>query len=840
MQYPKLLITFLILLVGFTSNSQNIQSPQGFLPTSYGERFTPHHLLVDYFEYVAANNPQTILQEYGRTNERRPLLWAITSSPENMKNLETIRTDNLKRAGLLDGQPSGNKPVAIIWLSYGVHGNEAGASESSMSVIYALANPDEKMKGLLENAVVIVDPSINPDGYSRYTHWNWNATNKIIDPDPQAREHNEPWPGGRVNHYLFDLNRDWAWQTQVETQQRLEIYQQWMPHIHVDYHEMGHNSPYYFAPAAQPYHDYITDWQGDFQKEIGKNHANYFDKKGWLYYTREIFDLFYPSYGDTYPIFNGAIGMTHEQAGHSMAGCAIDLEHGDTLVLQDRINHHFTTSISNIEIGAKNAERLTQQFADYFKNSAKNPPGDYKTFVIPSSNNADKIARLCRFLDKHKIRYGTVDKASGKLQGYHYAKGQTQSFSIGANDLVISAYQPKAVLTQVLFEPNPFLVDSLTYDITAWSLPHAYGLDAYALKQQIKINKTFTPTPFRATRYPANAYAYLANWQSLDDTRFLGSLLQHKIKVRFSDKSFTMDGKSYAPGTLVMTRADNRKNEQFDKIVQQLAQQHQRNLTAAQSGFATNGHDIGSGHMRYIEMPKVAIYQDDKVSVYSFGQVWYAFEQNYEYPITVINSMSDHALSKYNVLIIPEGNPKVDAEVLKTWVSAGGRLIAIGSAVKTLHDKKGFNLVQYADDTEKSSAKRAEEKRALANRRDHYGQQERDAISDYMPGAIFKMKLDTTHPLAFGMSDHYFSLKTSSRAYPLLKDTWNVAYVDKKPLILGFVGANAKAKMKETAGFAVQSMGSGSVIYMIDNPLFRGFWEQGKFLFGNAIFLAGQ
>ena len=819
--------------------SQNLQSPEDFLPTSYGKYFTPHHLLVDYFEYVAANTPNMKLQQYGRTNEQRPLLWAIISSPENMQNLETIRTDNLKKAGLLPGKPSSDNPTAIVWLSYGVHGNEAGASESSLSVLYALARPDSKMKEYLKNTIVIIDPCINPDGYSRYTHWNWSTKNKNPDPSPDAREHNEPWPGGRVNHYLFDLNRDWAWQTQVESQQRLEIYQQWMPHVHVDYHEMGHNSPYYFAPAAQPYHRYITDWQGDFQLEIGKNHAGHFDSQGWLYYTREIFDLFYPSYGDTYPIFNGAIGMTHEQAGHGRSGCAIQMSNGDTLTIRDRIDHHYTTSISNIEISSKRATQLVNEFSDYFKRSSENPPGQYKTFILPAANNADRIARLCRFLDKHQIQYGAAGKSGASVKAYHYADGQEKSIKVGAKDILISAYQPKAILTQVLFEPQPFLVDSLTYDITAWALPHAYGLDCYASTQKMSVNLGNKPASNYQASNPSKApYAYLGTWQSLDDTRFLGSLLQKNIKVRYSTYPFELDGKSYAAGTLVISRADNRKNPHFDQTVSSLAQKHQRNLSIVSTGLSSSGYDLGSDKMQLIEKPKIAVLQNDKVSSYNFGQIWYSFEEVLDYPLTVINSLRQ--LDKYNLLILPEGYYSVKMDALKEWISGGGRVIAIGSALRTFRDKEGFNLVSYATDGDKSAAKKAREKKIMEDRRNHYGERERAYIADYIPGAIIKLKMDTTHPLAFGMSDYYFSLKTNSSNYPLLKNSWNVGYTSADPLTLGFIGSNVRKKIGNTSVFAVQQMGGGSVIYMVDNPLFRGFWRQGHFLFGNAVFFAGQ
>ena len=291
---------FVILLVGLSlqtlSFAQKIQSPNAFLGYDIGTEFSRHHQVVDYFKAVANALPNQVkLEQYGKTNERRPLYLAYVSSKANIKNLETIRENNLKNTSLLEGSPTATD-VAIVWLSYNVHGNEASSTEAAMLTLYKLLT---ERKDLLENTVVIIDPCINPDGRDRYVNWYNETASQPYDIDRQASEHNEPWPGGRPNHYLFDLNRDWAWATQVETQTRLIAYNKWMPHIHVDFHEQGINEPYYFAPAAEPFHEIISDWQRDFQTEIGKNHAKYFDAEGWLFFTRESFDLLYPSYGDT-------------------------------------------------------------------------------------------------------------------------------------------------------------------------------------------------------------------------------------------------------------------------------------------------------------------------------------------------------------------------------------------------------------------------------------------------------------------------------------------------------------------------------------------------------------
>jgi hypothetical protein len=444
-----------------TSLIGQLKSPAEFLPHPFQKEFTPHHLLVDYFEYVAAQSASIILEDIGTTYEHRRQFLAIISTPENLANLENIRLNNLKITGMEQGGDDLALSKAIVWLGYSVHGNEAGGSEASMQVVYDLVTGKNGADTWLENTIVILEPSANPDGYSRYTNWNSQVSSLPYNASSDAWEHDEPWPGGRTNHYLFDLNRDWAWQTQVESRNRVAAYRRWMPHVVADLHEMSYSSPYYFAPAAQPYHEFITEWQRNFQVAIGKNHAKYFDQEGWAYFTKEYFDLFYPSYGDTYPVFSGAIGMTYEQGGHGFAGRAISLPNDDTLWLSDRIAHHVTTSMSTIEVTSKNSQDVISQFEQYFKRSLTNPPGSYKTYVVKGSKNPARLTALKALLDLQGIIYGSAAPAQFN-NAFDYVSGKFGTASIEDGDLVISAYQPQAVLTKVLIDPESKLVDSET------------------------------------------------------------------------------------------------------------------------------------------------------------------------------------------------------------------------------------------------------------------------------------------------------------------------------------------------------------------------------------------
>ena len=809
-----------------------VQSPSDFLPHNLGDQFTPHHLLVEYMQHVADKSPLVELTEYGRTNKDRPLLLAYIGSTENLARLDDIRRNNLRRTGVLPGDtdPALND-ILVIWLSFGVHGNEAAGPESAMNALYELLNHPDRDEWL-ERTVICYDPTINPDGYDRYTHWYRNVSNIVPNVDPDAREHREPWPGGRVNHYLFDLNRDWAWQTQVESRQRMNRYNEWLPQVHVDVHEQGYNSPYYFAPAAPPYHEYITDWQAEFQVTIGQNHAHYFDQNGWLFFTKERFDLLYPSYGDTYPTYNGAIGMTYEQGGIG-AGRAILLENGDTLTLHDRIAHHTTTVLSTIEISAQNADRLIEEFTDYWQSSQQEPPGAFTTFVISGDNPKGRLRSFCNLLDRNGIRYGRAGK-SANMQAYNYQTGKTERIAVAENDLVISAYQPKAVLTQILLEPETYVEDSITYDITAWSLPYAYGLQAYASSERLlpAEDMAFTaPAPAVAQE----AYAYLLPWDDLSDARFLAQALRQGFKVRYATQAFRVDDVDYAPGTLVITRADNRKREAFDDPLQDLARAHEQPLVATQTGFMQAGPDFGSGAYQLIEQPRVLLLGDEGVRTNSFGQAWYYFEQDINLPITIraATDLDRIHLSAFNTLIMVDGRYRMDEGTrnkLNTWLSEGGHLIAVGSANGSLAGQEGFSLQRAAN------GNNGDDEPAYPA----YDEQERRYISNLIPGAIFKVTMDGSHPLAYGIGDTYFSLKTSGTAYAKMERGWNVGYLPEELMVAGFAGKNARAAQRNSTVFGVQRKGRGAVTYLVDNPLYRSFWENGKFLFSNAVFFVGN
>ncbi len=798
-----------------------LKSPSEFLGYEIGTQFSRHADVVDYFEHVSANSKMVAYFDYGKTNERRRLTYAVISSEENLTNLGKIQTDNLKNIGVLEGSSTPEK--AIVWLSYNVHGNEASSSEAAMNTVYKLIT---EHPGYLKNVVVIMDPGVNPDGRDRYVNWYNQVKASPYNTAQEATEHNEPWPGGRPNHYLFDLNRDWMWASQVETQQRLKIYNQWIPQIHVDFHEQYINNPYYFAPAAEPFHEIITPWQREFQNKVGKNNAKYFDENGWLYFTRESFDLLYPSYGDTYPLFMGAIGMTYEQAGHGMAGLGIMNDEDVELTLVDRMTHHTTTGLSTIEVASQNAKSLNSEFKKFFKNDNLR----YKSFVL--KGNPDNIEALTTLLDRHEIKYGYAN--AGSVSGFNYTENKKGSID-AKGALVVSTNQPKGKMVQVLFEPNAALSTPLTYDITAWSLPYAYGLEGIASITLVQSNLSLPSNKVSNVLSP-NAAGYIAKWNSLQDAEFLSALLKSNIKVRFSENELGFGGNNFGRGSLIITKSDNKSNSDFDKTVTQIANKMGRKLYASPTSFADKLTDFGSQYVHLVKKKKVAMLQGKGTSSLNYGALWHFFETQLKYPITSINTDDFGSVkwSNYDVLILPDGNYKsiLDEDAFKKledWIDNGGNVIAIANAVRVFEGKEGFDL-------KKNISEEDEKKKDTVGNMIPYAQRELEGTKDMITGSIYKVKLDNTHPLAFGYGDTYYSLKLGSDSYKLLNDGFNVCYISEPESVSGFSGEKAKLALQNSIVFAQAKKGKGSVVYMIDDVSFRSFWQNGKLFLANAVF----
>jgi hypothetical protein len=599
----------------------------------------------------------------------------------------------------------------------------------------------------------------------------------------------------------------------------------------VDFHEQGYNEPYYFAPAAEPLHVLLTPWQKDFQDQIGKNHAKYFDQNNWLFFTKERFDLLYPSYGDTYPMYNGAIGMTYEQGGIS-AGLGVQDKNNDTVTLVGRALHHFTTGMSTVEISAMNHQKLITEFKKYYQNSRAGNHGIYQTYLMTSSS-AHKIKAIADVLKKNNIQFGTYTGGNG-LKAFDYHTKSEGNYTNEGYTIAVAAAQVHGVLASVLLDPITQVNDSNTYDITAWSLPYAFGVHGFATKEKLAHSNSFNLPTYTIA---STNYGYLIPYNSFSTAKVLAQLLSKHIKVRYAEKAFTTAGRNFEKGTLMVLKTSNSANWAAD--TKAICEAAGVEAVAVSTGYSEKGADFGSPLDKMINhAPKVALLTGEGVSALAAGEVWNYFEQQLNYPITQLtySMMGRIDLNKYDVVIVPEGqyrdlNSKPMADKFQAFVKKGGVLIALESAAQQFASNADWGIKMKELPTPS---------KPTVNDLAKYGERVQDQLMYSNPGAIYKVHLDDTHPIGFGTNGIYYDLKQDMTLYEPSSDLWNVGAIKKDSYVTGFVGVKAKSAIQEGVVIGVKEMGAGKFVFMADDPIFRNFWEAGKLILANAVFLNGK
>ncbi len=829
-----------VLMIPFLQ-AQTIKSPDEFLGYELGTQFTYHHKAVEYFKYIASVSRMAEYREYGSTYEGRPLGVCFVSTEENLAKLEAYRKNNLIKTGLIKGEFTG-KQLPFIWFSYNIHGNEAAGMEAAMKTLYTLVTGSYPgVSDYLKDLIIVIDPCQNPDGHELYTNRYRNSMNSVINPDKNAYEHNQGWPGARSNHYMFDLNRDWTWETQAETQQRLSLYIQFMPQVHADFHEMSPESTFFFAPGADPWNEVITPWQHEFHKLMGTGNSELFNHKFRLYFTKENFDLFYPSYGDTWPLFNGAMGFTYEQGGGGVSGLAYKQDSGDTLTLKDRIDGHFTGSMATIKVSYENREKLLSEFNKYFDESAKSPTFKYKSVIIKGSNEKSNIENLLQLFRRNQIKYSLAGNIGRKFIGFDYSSNKGGEVTIEKGDILVSAYQPQSHFMQVLFEPNTKTTDSISYDLTAWALPYVYNLKAYALVERVSADSGKVEQN-KIINLPGkkDTYAYIANYCGFDELKYIAGLYNKKIKLRYSLKPFTLNGNSFNRGSIIIARGDNKHIDgDFDNIVTEVANNCQVKLIATSTGLVDSGKDFGSGNSPLMKRKSVAMLCGENTSSSAVGELWYFFERELNYPVTLLNTDNAESLNlkDYEILILTSGSYSKLKDTIVDYVKRGGRVIAFENALSLFAGIKTTALAK-AMETRTAELKAIEKKVKSDDttllKKYEYENERRYTMSERSAGGIYRVKLDDTNPYAFGLGKQWFIMKRSA-AYPFLATGSNIGYILDKEPVSGFAGFKYKAKIKNTLVLGTEKIGSGEVIYITDNPYFRGFWKSGRVLLGNVI-----
>ena len=805
----------------------SIPKPKDIIYHEVGEWHVTHDRLVNYMKAIAAAAPQRVMLEtMGFTYESRPQVLLIITSPSNQQRLEEIRQQHL-----LLSDPSRSSSVNIdnmpivVWIGHSIHGNEpSGANASLLTAYYLAAAQGKEIDELLENVVILFDPSFNPDGLQRFSTWANQHKSKNLVTDPNSREFNEVWPGGRFNHYWFDVNRDWLPAVHVESQNRLTWFHKWKPNILTDHHEQGSNATFFFQPGVQSRVNPLTpDKNQELTAKLAKYHAKYLDKIGSLYFTKENYDDFYYGKGSTYPDINGCIGILFEQA--SSRGHAQETANG-ILTFPFTIKNQFVTALSTLE-GAKSLRKDFLEWQREFYKKAVSPGlSPVAGYVFGDKNDEARTNLFVQMLQRHQIE---VDELGDGFKSNEYEKGK--AFAVSLN-------QPQSTVIKAIFENIPVYKDSLFYDITAWNMPLAFGLPYTTITNQAgvfgKKVENLSPTHGVFSGSKSNS-GYLINWDEYYAPAALYELLNDDIVAKVATSQFEIPvaggNRKFDYGTILVPVSMQTKNadEVFNKVSLVTAK-YGLKAFSLETGNSVSGSDPGSNKVIALTKPSIALIVGSGANATDAGAVWFLLDQRMNIPSThleqsVFNRVD---LGKYNTIIMAGGTfSDLNKDKLKTWVQGGGTLILTEEAV-TWASQNGITDVKF---------KRAKPG-ADSTQRLSYVQREQIDGAQQMNGAIFGAEVDLTHPLAYGYNTNTVSLFKANKVFPeKSKNPYATPFYYKdKPLQSGWVSQQNLEAIKNSAAVIVNAVGNGRVINIADNPNFRAFWLGGTKLFMNAIF----
>ncbi len=832
---------------------ERLPRPEAVLGYPLGARFTPWDRIVAYLEALDAASPRVKMWEYGRTYEGRPLKLVAISSPENIERLDEIRS-NVQRLADPSGLSASERerllrrtPV-VVWLAYGVHGNESSSSEAALGTAYVLAAAQGETAQMLENLVVLIDPLQNPDGRERYVDGYRQRRGEDANPRRTAAEHFEPWPGGRQNHYVIDLNRDWAWASQQETRQRLAAYRSWEPQVYVDFHEMGSESSYFFPPSAEPIHPQIDRRILGWLDKFGRANAAAFDRQGWIYFKEENYDLFYPGYGDSYPSLRGAVGMTYEMAGGGRAGVAMALQDGTVLTLADRVARHLTTSLTTVRTAAKNGRKVLE---DFTAGRARAGAENVRTFLWTADQQEARA--LAELLTLHGVRVRQLGQpVEAPVRALARGAGEPQPRKFAAGTYAVSTAQPLGNLVAALMElESPmnqgFLdrqrqrleqnLDAEFYDITAWSLPLAFNVRAWMAQGEVGGGKPFAEAAGGGLRGEGDL-GWLVPPQGIASYRLAAALQRRQVRYRVALASFTGDGASYPAGTLFIPRRSN--PDGLRETLQGLLQEDGVTAHGVASSWDFKG-SLGSHDMAAVRPVRVGLIGGDGVDATSFGYLWYLLDRQIgmDHDRLDLAQIRQVPLADFDVLLFPSGDYQDRVsdklkESLDAWVKAGGVLVAVGDAVSWLEDKELTTIKRWtppkkdaedAKDAEDPEVSASPVERQLANR------------PIFTPGAVLATRMQSQHALTLGLTSPPDVLYEGSLVLKATNDPRQdvLLAADVKPVVAGFAWPEAEQRLAGSLLVGTESRGRGSVVLFAQDPAYRLFWRGTTPILLNAL-----
>ncbi len=798
-----------------------IPTPESVLGFQVGEWHARPEQIESYFTQLAELSDRVKIERYALSHEKRPLFVAYISSPENLKNLETIKQQHLKMG------PIQNRPL-VTWMGYSVHGNEASGSNTSMLFAYHLAAAkDEATLKQLSQQIIIIDPMLNPDGLARFATWANMYRSKRPNSDPNTREHNESWPSARTNHYWFDLNRDWLLLQHPESQGRIKLFHQWKPNLLTDFHEMGTNSSYFFQPGVESRQNPLTPKENfEITAKIAKFHAKALDKIGSLYYSKESFDDFYYGKGSTYPDLQGAIGILFEQA--SARGHLQQSDSGD-VSFPFAIRNHLTTSLSSIEAAQALRKTLLNYQRNFFKRASVNAKSDRYRAVILSSDDPYRLKELQRILNGHQIK---VYQLAHEIQ----VKGEKYS---PKNSLIIPLQQTQYSLIKSLFEKRKTFKNNTFYDVSSWNLALAFDLDYQWLSRSdfqaslMAKPSMESPSLFEAIEDQSVALGFA--WRNMATAELLAFLHRHKLTVRVATKKLkvaTADGHQYMmPGDIILPiKSQSLSKSSLEDLLKPKLQALGLTPLTITSGLAIHGPDIGSPSLPILKPVNPLMLIGGKVNAYQAGEVWHLFDHRLAQDLTMMTfeQFAARGIDQYSHIIMVAGRYKLSTEAtekLENWVNRGGTLITQSTASQWLISQNWTSSQKVKND-------------AQANTQVAYAERDRINAEKHVGGAIVSSQIDISHPLGFGVSNESLPLfKRGMLAFTEPKEAFvSVARFSSKPLLAGYMSAKNQKLIANKTSILVQKKGQGKLILFSDNMNFRAFWLGTSRVFINALY----
>ena len=826
----------------------------------FGQRVTTPEDIVRYLKALNGAAPdRTRLIKYAETWEGRELYALIITTADRIRRLDEIKTGLQRLFNPASLSPSDadrlirELPV-VVALLHGVHGNEISSGEAAMAEAYHLlaAQNDATVDMIRREAVVIIDPMQNPDGRARFVFQNLLGQAAAPDSEPASAEHDEPWPGGRSNHYLFDLNRDWFAQTQPESQGRVKFLLEWAPHVVVDLHEMGGDSTYYFPPSAEPPNPHMTKAQGAWLEAFGQANAARFDERGFAYFNREVFDAFYPGYGVSWPMAQGAIGMTFEMA--SARGLNYRRQDGATLTYLDGAVRHFTSAITTAVTASRNREKMLRDYLEFRRNAGA---GTTKAYLLPIGRDAGQTLRLVRTLINNGVIVARADEPI-----------KLDARTLPAGTFIVPLPQPAGMLARNLLDPQaPMNAEFLKrqedrrlkrlpdqiYDTTAWNLPMLYDIECVGVDRTLTVKSS--PVDLAALRpaeenssLPEAVVGYALPWNATSAAAAIEAL-RSGLRARFLNQSFTIADRKFTKGTALFRVSDN--DGDLRSKLAAIAAKHGAEVVKLDSAFVSEGTSLGSNQVIALKSPRVLLAWDAPASSLSAGWARYVLERRYGQSATAVRvgSLGRVDLRRYDVLILPSGNYPISGDSLRRirdWVNAGGTLITLAEASRwAARETVGLldTRTELRDGNPETDAAAPPAKIEAGRAPATFNQaiQPSREQPELTPGAILRVQLDEDHWLSSGTDSEIQALVESTRVFTPIKldkgRNVGIYATGDRILASGLMWDAAMKQLPQKAFLIHQPMGQGHVIAFAEDPNYRAYAEATQFLFINAVLL---